>query len=248
VDTVVLTASAGAFPGLAEALRELPVAIHERPLLSFAPPESWSELDAALMHRDRFTVLALTSPRAARAVIERLTVRQLRWKDGAGPAVWVVGSATSSALEGRLGSVQRPAEDLQEDESAASTLARAILSSGLGGPVLFPCGDRRRDELPEMLRARGIEVHETVCYRTVLAGPAEARAAVNGCALAVVASPSVLELLAGACPPSGRPKLVVVGATTAAAARARGWEPAAVARQPSTRALASAVAGLLATR
>ncbi len=38
VETVVVTASAGTFPGLAEALRALPVLVEEHPLMNFAPP------------------------------------------------------------------------------------------------------------------------------------------------------------------------------------------------------------------
>jgi uroporphyrinogen-III synthase len=64
----------------------------------------------------------------------------------------------------------------------------------------------------------------------------------------VVASPAVLELLVQVCPPSVRPALVAIGPTTAAAAQAAGWHPAAVASAPSTASLASAITGLLAPR
>jgi uroporphyrinogen-III synthase len=114
--------------------------------------------------------------------------------------------------------------------------------------VLFPCGDTRRDELPDRLRDEGIEVVEVVCYRSVLAGEMEARRTAERAQVLVVASPSVADLLARACPPGVRPALLAVGPTTAAAARASGWPPARVASRPTAEALAAAVRALLATR
>jgi len=61
----------------------------------------------------------------------------------------------------------------------------------------------------------------------------------------VVASPSVADLLARACPPSARPLLLAVGPTTAAAARGSGWAPAAVSSRPDAAALAASVKALL---
>ena len=46
--TVLVTASAGTFPGLAEALRAMPVGVEEVPLMTFVPPLDWSPVDAAV--------------------------------------------------------------------------------------------------------------------------------------------------------------------------------------------------------
>jgi uroporphyrinogen-III synthase len=123
-----------------------------------------------------------------------------------------------------------------------------MLSAGAPGPVLFLCSDRRRDELGEILRAGGLLVDEVICYRTILASRDVARAALSGADLAVVASPSVVQLLVESCSVGARPPLLAVGPTTAEAARAAGWEPAAVAGAPSAQALASAITGLLTLR
>ena len=56
---------------------------------------------------------------------------------------------------------------------------------------------------------------------------------------------SVAALLARACPEGARPPLLVVGPTTAAAARASGWAPAAIASQPTVVALVAGVRTLL---
>jgi uroporphyrinogen-III synthase len=245
-DTVVLTASAGTFPGLAAALAEVSIQFVSRSLLSFEPPLDWAPLDNALARRRSFQAVALTSPRAAQAFAERLDACGLTW-DADAPAVWVVGSTTAEALQGRA-RVRTPDISPEPGETAGASLARAMLEAGVRGRVLFPCGDRRRDELAALLHSHGIQVDEVVCYRSVLATREQARAAVSGGTIVIVASPSVAALLAEACPGPPRPRLVAIGATTAEAAQAAGWLPAAVAVEPSAAAVAAAITGLLATR
>ena len=248
METIVITASSGAFSGLAEALHHIPVRVASRPLVSFSSPADWIPLDRALKQRSRYGALALTSPRAATAVLERVRASGITWDEGDSPPVWAVGSATAEALQGSLGPVREGGLGGEADESAATGLARAMLSAGVAGPVLFPCGDRRRDELPTILRDNGIAVDEVVSYRTVLAGAEQARAAVAGATMVVVASPSVVRLLAESCPPPSRPALIAIGPTTAAAARAAGWDPIAVPTAPSTTALAISISALLTPR
>jgi uroporphyrinogen-III synthase len=243
---VVLTASAGAFPGLAEALRAIPVAVEDAPLITFAPPLDWGPVDDAARHLARYGAVAFTSPRSARTFANRL--RTLGAVPTSGTAVWAAGAGTAQALGEGLGPIRRPEERAVDDRGAAAALADALVASGLTEPVLFPCGDIRRDELPDRLRDEGIEVVEVVCYRSVLAGEAEARQTAERAQVLVVASPSVADLLARACPPGVRPALVAVGPSTAAAARASGWPPARVASHPTAEALAAAVRALLATR
>jgi uroporphyrinogen-III synthase len=245
---VVLTLSPDSFPGLADRLRELAVPVEERPLLSFAPPMDWSPVDRALGRLSRYDALAFTSPRAATAVVGRR--RQLGSSSNreheALPPIWTGGRGTAAALV-PLAVVTRGA---REDETgrigAAAALAAAMLEAGVEGPVLFPCGELRRDELPTRLRHEGLEVEEVVCYRSVLADEAAARAAADRAAILVVASPSVADLLARASVVGERPPMLAVGPTTAAAARASGWAPAAVAARPDVEALVAGVRSLVA--
>jgi uroporphyrinogen-III synthase len=66
--------------------------------------------------------------------------------------------------------------------------------------------------------------------------------------MVVAASPAVVRLLLDSASAFARPALVAIGPTTASAARAGGWHPAAVPDVPSTAALATAIAGLLTHR
>lgn len=241
--TVVVTASAGTFAGLAEALRRIPLSVEEHPLLSFAPPVDWSSVDEALDRLSRFAAIALTSPRAARAFGERLVGRL-----GPGrrlPPVWAGGPGTVAALAGLIPEAHSPPAREVGEKGAAAALATAMLAAGVRGPVLFPCGETRREELSTRLRHEGVEVEEVVCYRSVLAGEDEARRAAAAADLLVVASPTVADLLARCCPAEDRPALLAVGPTTAAAARASGWPPAAVAAEPTVEALLAEVRALL---
>ncbi|MEP7226861.1 MAG: uroporphyrinogen-III synthase [Gemmatimonadales bacterium] len=249
VETVVVTASAGAFPGLAEALRAIPVLVEEHPLMNFAPPTDWGPLDAALDRWDSYGAVAFTSQRAAAALVDRMAGRGRQRLQGQNiPMVWAGGPATEAALGETLGRVRTPSQADAATLGAAEALGRAMVDAGVGGPVLFFCGDSRRDELPGLLRGHGIRVDEVECYRSVLASESTAHAAAVRGTVLVVASPTVADLLVRACPPDARPDLLAVGPTTAASARAAGWSPAAVASEPSVEALATAVRKVLARR
>jgi uroporphyrinogen III methyltransferase / synthase len=245
--TVVITASAGAFPGLVAALKKIPVMVEERPLMNFAPPSDWAPFDGTLSRVAEYRALVFTSPRAAESFAARLKARRAHWPaDQESPVVWASGPQTAAALHGMLGPVRLPLGRGRGQLGAAKALAKAMLEEKVGGPVLFPCGEEHRDELPAELRQNGIVVDEIVCYQSVLAGESEARVAASRGRVLVVASPRVAGLLARACPRADRPRLLAVGPTTAESARAAGWSPSAVASEPTARALAAAVRALLA--
>ena len=241
---VVLTVSPGAFPGLADRLRDLPLLVEERPLLTFAPPLDWAPMDLALADLSRYDALAFTSPRAAAVFVERYGAAA--GERTALPPVWSGGPGTAMALASLPVEVRGAPEEETGRVGAAAALAAAMLDAGVAGPVLFPCGEIRRDELPTRLRHEGIEVDEVVCYRSVLADEASARAAAERAAILIVASPSVADLLARVLRSGVRPPMLAVGPTTAAAARASGWPPAAVAARPDVDALLAGVRSLLA--
>ena len=247
MERIVITASAGSFPGLADALSAPGRAVTEQPLIHFKAPSDWTALDQALDRLHDYRAVALTSPRAAVALTTRLVKRAIRWPLVSPPQVWAGGAATAAALVG-VGSVRTPEEREVGSSGAAAALAQAMLDARVAGPVLFPCGSSRRELLSDRLRGAGVIVDEVVCYQSVLADESEAKAKAAGATLLIVASPSVAHLLIAACPPGSRPDLIAVGPTTAAAARDGGWEPAAVASHPSRDAVVTAVREVLARR
>ena len=246
--SIVLTGSKGSLAGLARALRDRSFDVVERPLLGFAPPGNWRLLDHAIERLADYAAVAVTSPRAAEALVARLRLRGSQQVESPQPAVWASGPASSTVLEQWVSPVHVPGAGDAAEQGSASALARAMIAAGVRGPVLFPCGDKRREDLPALLEKEGIRVDEVVSYQSVLAEPAAARAAAEAGEIVVVASPSVVDLLARACPPDRRPDLVAVGPTTAAHARAVGWAPVAVAESPTAGAVLEAVTGFLTSR
>ena len=248
MERIVITASAGSFPGLADALSAPGRAVTEQPLIHFKAPSDWTSLDQALERLHDYQAVALTSPRAATVLAARLVHLRIRWPLVNSPQVWASGAATAAALGRTLGFVRTPEEREVGSSGAAAALAQLMLDKRVAGPVLFPCGSARRELLPRRLRGEGVSVDEVVCYQSVLADESEAKAKAAGATLLIVASPSVAHLLIDACPPGSRPDLIAVGPTTAQAARDGGWEPAAVASHPARDAVVAAVVEVLARR
>jgi uroporphyrinogen III methyltransferase / synthase len=249
MERVVVTASAGTFPGLAAALRNLPVSVEECPLITFRAPPDWSALDLALERLASYRAVAMTSPRAAPAMTDRLALRGLSvWPRQNPPSLWAGGTATAAALGNVLGPVRVPAGTARGEAGAAAALAEAMLEAGVGGPVLFACGNTHRGELPDRLRQAAVAVDEVVCYESVLADESAARTAGARATVLVVASPTIAQLLIRSCSPESRPRMIAAGPTTAASAQASGWAPAAVAGNVTTEAVAAAIRAVLATR
>lgn len=233
---VVLTTAKGSFSGLEQLLRDRGFEVTACPLLAFGDPADWSPVDALLRGWHHVPVVALTSPRAACALMDR--ARRLDVPLAPGPALWAGGPATKAALGDSLGSVRTAGES---GMAGGRALGRAMIEAGVSGHVVFACGEPHLDDLSSLLRASGVAVDEVTCYRSVLATPATASEALGGTAVVVVGSPRVAALLARVRPPESAVHLVAVGPTTGDAARESGWAPSAVAAEPSTPSVADAV-------
>jgi len=232
---VVLTTANGSFSGLEQLLRDRGFEVTACPLLTFGEPADWSPVDALLRGWDNVPVVALTSPRAACALLDR--ARRLEVSLAPGPALWAGGPATKAALGDRLG----PVRTAGEVEVGGRALGHAMIEAGIPDRVVFACGEPHLDDFPSLLRASGVAVDEVTCYRSVLATTATAGEALGGAAVVVVGSPRVAALLARVRPPESAVHLVAVGPTTGDAARESGWAPSAVADEPSTPRVADAV-------
>jgi uroporphyrinogen-III synthase len=200
------------------------------PLLQF---ENFAgALDPILDQIAGFGAIALTSPRGARALGERLRTRA-----GSGPLpdVWVAGPATATAAR-RFAAPRRSLAG-----TGALALAEAMVAAGVAGPVLYPCGSERRDELPRWLRGAGHVVHEVVCYAARLAPVVEIRAALTQADLVLIGSLRVMLAAAAAVPAEKRRGLICLGPATARAARSQGWEPRAIAELPNVDGVLAAI-------
>ena len=126
--TVLVTASAGTFPGLVEALRAIPVGVEEVPLMTFAPPLDWRPVDAAVRDLGRYAAVAFTSPRSAQAFAERVAWLAVPARSAARlprPRSGRRARARRRRWASTLGEVRRPDEREVGKRGAAVALASA---------------------------------------------------------------------------------------------------------------------------
>ncbi|MEP0546083.1 MAG: uroporphyrinogen-III synthase [Rhodothermales bacterium] len=199
------------------------------PVLRFEPVEP-DALAETMARADAFAGLILTSPRAADAL------RGLDLSAWQSKTTFVVGPATAEAARA-LG--LRPEG---EEAGQADDLADRIAARRFEAPLLFLCGDRRRDALPDRLRATGIAVEERVVYRTLLDASALREPTGRPPDWVVFFSPSGVEAAQEVVAASwNRARKAAIGPTTADALRAVGFAPATVADAPAPEALAAAL-------
>ncbi len=238
---VVLTGAVGSLHELVPLLLEQGMRVEQVALLGFEPPASWATVDRALQSLQRYAAIAITSPRAAHAVLAR--VKALGLNADSAPVVWT-GVASAAVLGDVFPLVRIPEQAQAGPASLAVAMAGGMLQAGVGSPILFPCGAIHREELPVRLRAAGRRVEPVICYHTRVASPDEARAALRGADIVVATSPVLAQVLATVRPPRHTPMLVAIGATTAEAAAASGWTPDAIAERPTAPAVARAIQSL----
>jgi uroporphyrinogen-III synthase len=205
-----------------------------RPVLHFSFPAD-AALRDHLRRSDRYAGLVATSPRAARAVrrvFDDAGTLHAAWTDR---PVYVVGPKTARRFEA-LGFEVRGAET-----GDAEHLAAHIADDAPAGRLLFLSGSRRRDTLPDGLRAAGVPFDELVVYETHLRTELELPPPEENRWL-VFFSPSGLEAVqdAGA-GPLADDRCAAIGPTTAETLRAAGIEVAAVAETPSPQGLVEAL-------
>lgn len=222
------------------------------PLISFAPPERFDEMDAALASLETFDWVLFTSANAVQA-LERRAEQLGRDLNGAArlPKAAAVGPTTSDAAEAAGFSV----EFVAADHSGAG-LARELGSELRGKNIFLPRSDRANPDLPTALQKCGATVTEVVAYRNLPPGGTD-REKVNesvkdGVDGVLFYSPSAvqnfLELLGrerlGTL--QGRAVMVAIGHATAAALSSAGVQRVARATDTTTKAVVEALEGHLA--
>ena len=204
------------------------------PLLELEPPSDPRPLRAAAELLRRFEWIAFASERAVTALVEAArtagTSEVLRTRKLA-----VVGPGTAAAL-----TAHGLEPTLVAPVSSGEGLARALLPRlGPGDTVLLPAAEESRPELQEGLTVAGVTVERVAAYRARPAGVAPegwAEVVAHPPRCVLFGSPRTVEAflaLPGAEGLVPRVRAVAVGPTTAAALRARGWEPAAIASAPT---------------
>ena len=133
------------------------------PLVSFAAPEDFAPMDAALDQLEQFDWIIFTSENAVRAVVKRASVRgNLRNVAGRRSRAAAVGPTTAAAAQ-RAGFLV----DYQAKTHSGVALAHELGKRVQSQSILLPRSDRANPDLPKLLRDYGAEVTEVIAYRTV---------------------------------------------------------------------------------
>jgi len=136
------------------------------PLISFAPPDDFAPLDAALRDFSQFDWLFLTSQNVLRSLLDRCASLKISLADAlTSVRIAAVGPATAHAATDAGLTIAHVAANHQ-----GLALAEELHAELLGCRVFLPRSDRANQELPEVLRRLGAEVVEAVAYRTVRPG------------------------------------------------------------------------------
>lgn len=204
------------------------------PVLSFGFPNQ-SALRDHLERRDQYAGIVATSPRVASALERLFADREdlaQRWN---GAPAYAVGPKTARRLR------DVGLEPRGDDAGDAEALASQIIEEVPSAPLLFLCGNRRRDTLPNRLRAADVPFEELVVYETRIRQDLTLPTS-EGTTWLAFFSPSGLEAVeqSGVVDLSEY-RLAAIGPTTGGALEEAGYSVAAVAQEPSPEGLVSAV-------
>lgn len=235
---VLLTRPAAQAAAWRTALQQAGAEVVDYPTTRVDPPPSWEPLDRALADLTRYDWLVFSSAAAVHLAEPRFPAGLDRGAM-ARPRTAAVGEETARALRDHGFRVDRVPVDQRQEGLAAS-----FSDLTPGARVLFPRALDGREHLIVALRALGVEVDVVPASQTVAvahAGPPP------GFDVATFASPSALGAFVerlGTGMLAAVP-LVVIGATTAAAAQSFGLRPVQ-ARAPNIAAVIDAIASAMA--
>lgn len=141
---------------LIESVAQLGIEIDVLPFIEVEAIESveiQQEIEAAMQAE---ATVVFTSMNAVEAVVENCPDEQPAWK------IYCIGNTTARLIHEYF-----PLSVIIGTADNATALASMIIEEGETEELIFFCGNRRREELPTLLRKENIEVDEIVVYQTL---------------------------------------------------------------------------------
>jgi len=108
------------------------------------------------MVKDPLDHVIFTSQNAVESILDNFMPSELQFKH-----IYCVGRRTKRLIERKIGKVTHV-------ENSASALANFIVNHPINGVITYFCGNKRRDELPQILSQNGMELQEIITYQTML--------------------------------------------------------------------------------
>lgn len=165
--------------------------------------------------------VAITSINAAKSVIAYLQGHSTAWQ------IFTIGTATQNYVSTRFG-----ADRIAGVAENASSLVTLIIAARLKELVYF-CGDKRRDELPEALDASRVKWEEIVVYKTIYSS----RKTDKTYAGVLFFSPGAVQSFFADNKVAPETVMFAIGSTTAACIRTYSSNAVVVSETPSAEAL-----------
>src|SRR5258707_7665537 len=133
------------------------------PLVSFADPEDFAPLDAAITEIQQFDWIIFTSAQAVRAVVKRgEELKRSLIQSGSKLRIASVGPVTAEAAR-----QARLRVDYVAETHTGAALAEELGNRLQGAKVFLPRSDRSNPELPLALKRHGAKLTEVIAYRTL---------------------------------------------------------------------------------
>lgn len=248
---IVVTRAREQAQELVGALEQLGARVDLLPMISFAPPDDWREVDEQLRRLDSFDAILFLSANSVRYIFDRCAQLGIKCEILGSPKrlIAAVGPATARALEEKGIRVNYVAE-----KGTGEALVHELGQSLAGRRVLLPRSDRGDERISSALREAGANITEVIAYRTLKPADLDAdilaRIRSADVDAIIFASPSAFQNFRSAIGESGianlarRVDFVAIGPTTAAAIWQAGARVAVQAQDASAEGLAIAIAKL----
>lgn len=160
---IVVTRAAEQARELVAALENLGAKVFLLPMVSFAPPHEWQQLDEQLRKLDFFDAIIFLSKNAVRYIFDRCAQLGIKCEVvQANHFIAAVGASTRQAIEEKGVRVDYVAE-----KGTGESLARELRQSLAGRHVLLPRSDKGDEHVSNALREIGASVTEVIAYRTI---------------------------------------------------------------------------------
>ena len=217
----------------------------EMPVIKINPPESWRELDRAVLDLKSYDWIIFTSVNAVEILWKRLQAKKLDARQFSEAKIGAIGPATAEAIESKG---LRP-DYVPKIYTSQGFLAGLNKRDVAGRRVLLPRADIAGRELTEGLAKLGAKVHQVTAYRTakVIRPVAQAKQMLLSGEIDVITFTSastvtgLLDMLRQKWEVIKQAKLACIGPVTAAALADKGLKADIVARVHTMPGLVAAV-------
>lgn len=235
--TIIVTRTREQASGFAKLLRSYGARVLSCPTIKIVPPLAYQPMDRAIRAIDSYDWLIFTSANAVRHFMKRFRKREFPKH----LKTFAIGLATAQAMNRSKIRVTKISDDYVA-ESILDTLPNLSAKK-----VLIPRAREAREILPAELRKQGADVHVVPAYRTILdsAGARKLKGWLsksNPDCVTFTSSSTVKNFFKTV---RVRPKSALaasIGPITTKTLLKHGWKPAIVAKKPTTRHLAQAIA------